>query len=518
MSTDKHVTGELIGSVLAGKYRVERVIGSGGMGHVVEATHLELDELVALKFLNADGMNDPETLARFRREAKLAAKIKSEHVAKVTDVGRLESGAPFIVMELLRGRDLSQVLRERRCLPVSEAVDYLLQAMEAIAEAHAIGIVHRDLKPQNLFLTTRKDGSVCVKVLDFGISKLMPSSETVETEGSLTSTTSTLGSPLYMSPEQMTNPKAVDARADIWALGATFYRLVAGKPPFNGESVAQVCGMILIGVTPPKVSTFVSSSPPIVDEIILKCLQKNPDDRFANIGDLAVALAPLGTAAATTSAERVLRVLQSAGFAPNEAVPRPVPSGPTSSSQPASGAAWSAASSSWPSVGAPSTPPGAASSSPSVSGSQNAAISASGQAARSASHNEVPGDRTNPVWEHPAQAPSSGKKRAILLALGAVAMLGIGALAMSLVGGSSSVHTAAPGPPTEVTAPAPPAATTAAPVVVPSSASTASPTSTAAAPSATATVQSSGGKAPSKGPGPAKGTPKKGDELFDDRF
>src|SRR5688572_14671551 len=161
------------GDILAGKFRIERVLGVGGMGMVVSAMHLQLEERVAIKFLLPEALANPEAVTRFGREARAAVKIKSEHVARVTDVGALpETGAPYMVMELLRGKDLGAALREHGALPVALAVEYVLQACEALAEAHAIGIVHRDLKPANLFLTARADGSPCVKVLDFGISKI----------------------------------------------------------------------------------------------------------------------------------------------------------------------------------------------------------------------------------------------------------------------------------------------------------------------------------------------------------
>src|SRR5688500_10275892 len=160
------------GTILAGKFRIERTIGEGAMGVVVAARHLQLDEEVAIKFLQPEALVNPEMVARFEREARAAAKIKSEHIVRVSDIGTLESGAPYMVMELLRGRDLGVVLRERGPLPLHEVADYLLQACQAIAEAHALGIVHRDLKPPNLFLAESRDGSTCVKVLDFGVAKM----------------------------------------------------------------------------------------------------------------------------------------------------------------------------------------------------------------------------------------------------------------------------------------------------------------------------------------------------------
>jgi len=188
------------GDVLVGKYRVERVLGAGGMGVVVAAHHIQLDEKVALKFLLPEALQNHEAIGRFVREARAAVKIKGEHVARVSDVGQLENGAPYIVMEYLDGIDLAAWLKQRGALPTELAVDFVLQTCEAIAEAHLLGIVHRDLKPANLFCVQRADGQLIIKVLDFGISK-------VTTPGAvgheMTRTNAMVGSPYYMSPEQM---------------------------------------------------------------------------------------------------------------------------------------------------------------------------------------------------------------------------------------------------------------------------------------------------------------------------
>ncbi|MBM4363359.1 MAG: serine/threonine protein kinase, partial [Deltaproteobacteria bacterium] len=237
------------GEVLAGKYRVERVLGQGGMGVVVQAMHLQLEERVAVKFLLPEYAVHAEASTRFLREARAAVKIKSEHVARVIDVGTLESGAPYMVMEYLAGRDLADVLEQRGPLPVEEVVEYVLQACEALAEAHALGIVHRDLKPANLFLTKRADGSAQVKVLDFGISKAGVSSDS-GADQSLTKTSAMMGSPLYMSPEQMRSARSVDARSDLWSLGAILFELMAGRPPFSGESLPELLARVLTDPAP----------------------------------------------------------------------------------------------------------------------------------------------------------------------------------------------------------------------------------------------------------------------------
>ena len=205
------------GDVIAGKYRVERVLGAGGMGVVVAALHLQLDERVALKLLSTSAAGNEEATARFLREARAAVKIKSEHVARVSDVGTLENGVPYMVMEYLDGTDLARWLAGRGVLPVEQAVDFLLQAGEAIAEAHTLGIVHRDLKPANLFCSKKPDGRLCIKVLDFGISKVTAPGGPGGTDGGqhdLTRTATVVGTPTYMSPEQMLASRLVDLRTD----------------------------------------------------------------------------------------------------------------------------------------------------------------------------------------------------------------------------------------------------------------------------------------------------------------
>jgi eukaryotic-like serine/threonine-protein kinase len=300
------------GDVIAGKYRIERVLGRGGMGVVVAATHLRLDEKVAIKFLLPGALGNADALGRFDREARAAAKIRSEHVAKVLDVSNLENGAPYMVMEHLDGNDLAQVVRKKGPLPIAEAVTFMLQVCEVLAEAHAIGIVHRDLKPGNLFVTTRADGTAAIKVLDFGISKMMEGGATSEPQAALTATDTVLGSPIYMSPEQMTTPKLVESRADIWSFGATLYMLVTGKPPFDGDSIAQVCGMILLGKAPSLIEIR-PDAPPELAAIVTRCLQRNIEDRWPNVAALAAALAPFAGESGRLSAERAQRVLETTG-------------------------------------------------------------------------------------------------------------------------------------------------------------------------------------------------------------
>jgi eukaryotic-like serine/threonine-protein kinase len=304
------------GEIVAGKYVVERTLGEGGMGFVLAATHRHLDQRVAIKCLLPELADDPEIVARFLREGQAATKIRSEHVVRVLDVGTLDSGAPFLVMEYLDGRDLSQLLEAAGPLPVQRAVDYVLQALEAIAEAHALGMVHRDLKPANLFESHRADGTPVIKVLDFGISK-------VTTPGgmnpSMTRTQTTMGSPQYMSPEQMRSTRDVDARADIWAFGIVLFELVAGAPVFKGQSMAELCAQILQDPAS-SVVELRADAPSAFDRVIQRCLEKDPKHRYANVGELALALAEFASSEGRASAARVVRVLEAHGGAPSQGV------------------------------------------------------------------------------------------------------------------------------------------------------------------------------------------------------
>ncbi len=292
------------GQILGGKYRVDRVLGAGGMGMVVAATHLQLDERIAIKFLLPEALANPEAVARFGREAKAAVKIRGEHVARVIDVGTFENGAPYMVMEHLDGRDLASLIHERGAMLPSDAVDAILQACEALAEAHALGIVHRDLKPANLFMTRRPDGTPSVKVLDFGISKLTAPGA----DHSMTKTTAIMGSPLYMSPEQMTASRQVDARTDIWALGVVLYELLTGRVPFRAETLPEICGLILTAAPSP-VRDFSPGVPEGLQAVVLRCLEKDRERRFYNVSQVAQALAPFGSRATSRSVERISRIL-----------------------------------------------------------------------------------------------------------------------------------------------------------------------------------------------------------------
>jgi tRNA A-37 threonylcarbamoyl transferase component Bud32 len=304
MDDPKH-TSVGVGDVLDGKYRVEGVLGTGGMGVVVAARHLQLDERVALKFLLPEALANEEAVMRFEQEARAAVKITSEHVARVIDVGALESGAPYIVMELLEGSDLSAWIREKGVLPIEQAVEFVLHASEAIAEAHALGIVHRDLKPANLFVVRRKDGLDSVKVLDFGISKVRKSGVD---DMSGTKTSVIMGSPFYMSPEQMRASKDVDPQSDIWALGVILYELLAGQTPFAAETYAETCVRVMTEPHRP-LRELRPDVPPALADAIDKCLVKDRRERHADVAEFAMALQDFCPRRAKASVERILGVL-----------------------------------------------------------------------------------------------------------------------------------------------------------------------------------------------------------------
>ncbi len=296
------------GDILAGKYRIDRVLGAGGMGVVVAAHHIELDDRVAIKFLLPEALDNAEAVARFAREARAATRIKSQYVARVSDVGKLESGAPYMVMEYLEGQDLSAMLQERRALPVHEVAEFVVQACDAIAEAHSLGVVHRDLKPANLFCVRGADGLLSVKVLDFGISK-------VTTLGGfdMTRTAALMGSPLYMSPEQMTSAKDVDARTDIWSLGVVLYELIAGRPPFQGETLPELV-LDIATKEPQPLRNFRTDLPDGLEAVVLRCLAKDRTARYQNVAEFAVDLVEFAPRRTRVAAERVSRIIHASGL------------------------------------------------------------------------------------------------------------------------------------------------------------------------------------------------------------
>ena len=291
------------GTVIAGKYRVVRRIGTGGMGQVFSAIHLELGEHVALKFLRREAMAHPELVRRFALEARAAARIRSEHVARVFDVGQLEGGVPFIVMEFLEGQDLAEVIAERGALPIQTAVDYMLQVCEGLASAHAKGIVHRDIKPENIFLASAGSLQASIKILDFGVSKVALDGSIAPSERRFVQTTLPVGSPAYMSPEQIRDCGEVDQRTDIWSLGCTFFEILTRKVPFDAPTLVQL-GVAILEQEPVPLRRERPGAPLELEAIIARCLSKDPDARFSNVAEVAQALAPFASERARIYAER----------------------------------------------------------------------------------------------------------------------------------------------------------------------------------------------------------------------
>jgi eukaryotic-like serine/threonine-protein kinase len=288
------------GDLIAGKYRVEDEIGSGGMGVVVSARHVTMGNRLAIKVLKLHDEKDPTgAIARFVREARAAARIQSDHVVRVIDVAALPDGTPYMVMEYLEGEDLRAVLERRGQLPTEEAVGYVLQACEGLAEAHASGVVHRDLKPSNLFLAKKSNGTSVIKILDFGISKILPRGG----EAGITTTGALMGSPLYMAPEQMRSTKEVDARADVWSLGLILYELLSGRCPFEGDSIPEVC-LSVMGADPVPITRFRPDVAGDLQAILVKCLAKDRKDRYEGMGTLARALERFASASSRVHAER----------------------------------------------------------------------------------------------------------------------------------------------------------------------------------------------------------------------
>ena len=320
------------GDVIDGNYVIERLLGQGGMGAVFVAREERLGRSVAIKVLLNDVAKNPEAVTRFEREARSAAALQSDHVTRVLSVGHLASGAPYIVMELLEGEDLAGALKRRGPLPFQEVVGFMAHACEALAEAHSLGIVHRDLKPANIFLARRPSGAPRVKVLDFGISKAIAAASSK----ALTSTTALMGTPLYMSPEQLREARNVDGRADVWALGVVMYELLAGELPFKSEALAELCVLIMT-TAPAPLSSRRPGIPPALEAIVHRCLEKDPAARFASANDLMAALSSVGSLLAASpphvgaSAGQATEAIGARGRAqaPTEGVRAQLQMGPT---------------------------------------------------------------------------------------------------------------------------------------------------------------------------------------------
>jgi serine/threonine protein kinase len=314
------------GDILAGKYRVERVLGVGGMGVVVAAHHMQLDQKVALKFLLPEALHSAESVGRFLREARAAVKITNEHVARVIDVGTLENGAPYMVMEYLEGADLGAWLRRNGALAVEQAVEFVLQACVAVADAHALGIVHRDLKPGNLFCVRRSDAQLSIKVLDFGISKVTGVAAGSGGAQSMTKTSALMGTPVYMAPEQMRSTKTVDARTDIWALGVVLFELLAGRTPFASDSLPDLV-LQIAHEPPPSLRLLRADVPAGLEAVILKCIEKEPGQRYSNVSELAQALLPFAPKRARASVDRISGIIEAAGLSVRASVLPASPAG-----------------------------------------------------------------------------------------------------------------------------------------------------------------------------------------------
>ncbi len=337
------------GTVLLGKYRIESIIGEGGMGGVLKAWHLDLDEPVAIKVLLPEMMDRAEIVQRFMREAKAAVKLKGDHAARILDVGKLEGdvdgkleGTPYIVMEYLDGADLNAILKHHGPQEPSMAVDLMIQACEAIAEAHSLGIIHRDIKASNFFVTQSEGEPPQLKVLDFGIAT-SPKGTSDLTDGE-----SVIGTPSYMAPEQMRSSRMADARSDIWSLGVVLYEMLEGARPFRSEAYADLC--LKVGMDPPE-AMVQPNTPESLQAIVMKCLEKTVERRYQSVAELAFDLLPFASdpVTARASVEQTARLLSRRGTkvidasrAPDDLTPAPGAAlrragGPISSLTPAGG-------------------------------------------------------------------------------------------------------------------------------------------------------------------------------------
>jgi serine/threonine protein kinase len=497
------------GDTIAGKYVLDRLLGQGGMGAVFAAKHIKLSKAVAIKIMLADTSN-PEAAQRFINEGRAAANIQNEHVVRVDDVDE-EMGYAYMVLELLDGEDLAQVLERdaAKRLQPQVVVGYVLQALRGVAQAHAIGIVHRDLKPSNLFLARRKDGTVVVKVLDFGISKAQGSSALAASPSALTSTKAMLGSPLYMSPEQLRSSKSVDHRADIWAMGVILYELMTGHLPFMGDNLGELFAAIL-ETDPTPIRARSPEVPPGLEEVVMRCLQRKPENRYGSATELADALAPFASGAtagaplhgtALLAPGAAAAALAASGFPLGAVTPNP----------------------SHPNLGAVTPNPSSMQRPPLPSGGANTGSGprqvAGGTVAIGSSTPQGMMMSTGSGWQNTASGSATlpkAKPPVALLAIAGFLLLAIGGVALMFLvrkpktdptGGGSSIAATSPPPP-------PPSAI----LTVPTPSETASvasatPSATAPAPTTTtpaATVAAAQPKGPQKTP-PKADPPKTAD-------
>jgi eukaryotic-like serine/threonine-protein kinase len=296
------------GEILVGRYRVERVVSRTAQEVVMEASHLDLGQRVLLRHLSALASTSPEAVARFQRGARKARELRSEHAERVVDFGRLESGAPYRAVELPHGPSLAEILRVRGPLPISEAADIVLTACEPVAEAHAAGIVHRCLSTSNIYVERRSDGTPLVRVLDFGVTDPLEPDWVNGDDLPVPGATATAETLRYASPEQVRNPSAVDARADVWAMGAIFYELVAGAPLFQAESSLALLAMIAADAPTP-LGLLRNDVPPELEQLVLACLEKEPEARPRSVVEVVLGLAPFASVEAQQAAARVARIV-----------------------------------------------------------------------------------------------------------------------------------------------------------------------------------------------------------------
>ncbi len=491
-----------VGDVLADKYHVERVLGAGGMGMVVAAKHLTLGERYAIKFLLPQALAREDVVKRFKQEGQAAARIRSEHVARVFDVGSLADGSPYLVMEYLDGNDLGAILRDKGRLSVEDTVEYVLQACLALADAHTIGIIHRDLKPSNLFIVKASDGSPTVKLIDFGISKVVvPEGE--GGAGEMTQTAVMMGSPLYMAPEQMASARDVDGRADIWSLGIILHTLLTGTPPFKAASVMQIYELIVAGAPP--IRGIRSDVPAGLEAAILKCLEKDRRKRFADVGELADAIAEFGSTHARYLADRTRRIVRAKSAASMPSVPPPSEAVTPPIEAPATGAEGKRAEADKRDTSDRTPPPAGLSS----TGSSDAGVSQSGPDPQS----------TDGPWGQRTSPPSKSRRSVALIAAGLALAVGAPAAFFLLRGQSKDASHPTPGNESSgivlspsVSAPAPTSSQT--PAVVPAPEPPPSVASAAPPPSGKPAIKQP--IRPPSGPSPVK-RPPSGDDLFKDQ-
>lgn len=287
----------MIGRVIGDRYGVTALIGEGGMGEVYEAEHLAIGRLVAVKVLNPKRAQDRDAISRLRHEARVAGTLGHPNICAIYDMGRLDDGSPYLVMERLHGETLAQrVARETR-LPMDELIDVMLQVLSALTAAHQRGIIHRDLKPDNIFLSRREGMRAIPKLLDFGISK---SEDIEETMADLSGQTVAAGTPFYMAPEQARGERGLDHRIDLWATGIILYECLSGQRPFDARNYNALLVQIL-SATPRPLREILPEVPATMEQIVERALRKSPDDRFQTALEVQTALRTVNLADATTS-------------------------------------------------------------------------------------------------------------------------------------------------------------------------------------------------------------------------